>query len=288
MTDRLAGLISLKAGILEEAGIDQARVEIELILCHLMKIDRLHLYLDGPSLLTGSIQSRLDEIVKQRATHYPLQYILEEAWFYGRKFHVSPAVMVPTPETEVLCETTIGFVHEKSLPKPRILDLGVGSGVIAVTLAKELGDCVILAVDCSQEALAIAKRNATDLGTVDTIEFRQSDFFSAIAANEKFDLILSNPPYISEKEYETLPPEVLADPKTALLAGKDGLDAIRVIVREAPKYLAPGGRIIFEIGYRQAKLVADLTEADDRYQSIVIIKDLNDIDRVVILSCDKR
>jgi len=98
---------------------------------------------------------------------------------------------------------------------------------------------------------------------------------------------LSNPPYVSEKEYQALPPEVLADPKSALLAGEDGLDAIRIILCEAPNYLAKGGRIMFEIGYNQGTAVADLTESDERYQSIVIIKDLNDIDRVVILSCDR-
>ena len=287
MTDQLARFISDKAGILAKVGIDRAKAEIELILCHLLEVDRLHLYLDGSALLTDTVIVRLDEIVKRRATRYPLQYILEETWFYGRKFYVSPAVMVPAPETEVLCETAIGFVREKKVAKPRILDLGVGSGVIAVTLAMELDDCSIVAVDISREVIQVARRNADELGTADKIVFRQSDFFSSISEGEKFDLILSNPPYVSEKEYQALPPEVLADPKSALLAGEDGLDAIRIILREAPNHLAKGGRIMFEIGYNQGTAVADLTESDERYQSIVIIKDLNDIDRVVVLSCDR-
>ncbi len=287
MTDQLARFISDKAGILAEAGIDRAKAEIELILCYLLEVDRLHLYLNGSALLTDTVIARLDEIIKRRATRYPLQYILEEAWFYGRKFYVSPAVMVPAPETEVLCETAIGFVREKKMAKPRILDLGVGSGVIAVTLAIELGDCSIVAVDISREVIQVARRNADEFGAADKIEFRQSDFFSSISEGEKFDLILSNPPYVSEKEYQVLPPEVLTDPKGALLAGEDGLDAIRIILREAPNHLAKGGRIMFEIGYHQGAAVADLTESDERYQSIVIIKDLNDIDRVVILSCDR-
>ncbi len=287
MTDKLARFISNKAGILAEAGIDRAKAEIELILCHLLEVDRLHLYLDGSALLTDAVIARLDEIIKRRVTRYPLQYILEEAWFYGRKFYVSPAVMVPAPETEVLCETAIGFVREKKVAKPCILDLGVGSGVIAVTLARELDDCSIIAVDISREVIFVARRNADELGAADKIKFRRSDFFSSISEGEKFDLILSNPPYVSEKEYQALPPEVLADPKSALLAGKDGLDAIRIILREAPNYLAKGGRIMFEIGYNQGATVANLTESDERYQSIVIIKDLNDIDRVIILSCDR-
>lgn len=291
MIENLPRFISRKAKILKEAGIDQAKAEVETILCHLLVTDRLRLYLDGPRLLTDSMLVRLDKIIQHRITRYPLQYILEEAWFYGRKFYVCPAVMVPAPETEVLCETAIDFVREKKVavpckpPKPRILDLGVGSGVIAVTLAKELEDCAVLAVDILPEAMEVARRNAADLGVIDKIEFRQSDFFSSISKDEKFDLILSNPPYVSKKEYETLPPEILADPKISLLAGEDGLDAIKVILRDVPNYLANGGRIMFEIGYRQAGAVAKLTEGDNRYQSIVIIKDLNDIDRVVILSC---
>lgn len=287
MTDQLARFISRKAGILAETGIDRAKAEVELILCHLLEVDRLHLYLDGSALLTDAVIARFDEIIKRRTTRYPLQYILEEAWFYDRKFYVSPAVMVPAPETEVLCETAIGFVREKKVAKPRLLDLGVGSGVIAVTLAMELDNCSIVVVDISREVIQVARRNADELGVADRIEFRRSDFFSSISEGEKFDLILSNPPYVSEKEYQVLPPEVLADPKSALLAGEDGLDAIRVILRQAPSYLAKGGRIIFEIGYHQGAAVADLTESDERYQSIVIIKDLNDIDRVVILSCDR-
>jgi release factor glutamine methyltransferase len=282
----LPSLITGKAKALHEAGIDQAEAEVEIILCHLLQTDRLHLYLDGHRLLNDSTLTKLDGIIQKRATRYPLQYILGEAWFYGRRFYVSPDVMVPAPETEVLCETAVGFVRERKITKPRILDLGVGSGVIAVTMVRELQDCSVLAVDISLPAIEVAKKNAENLGVNNNVQFRCSDFFNSITSEETFDLILSNPPYISEKEYETLPPEVLADPKIALFAGKEGLDAIEIILRDAPNYLVPGGRIMFEIGYRQAEAVTRLTEKDRRYTSIVIIKDLNDIDRVVILSCD--
>jgi len=285
--EKLPRFISRQAKSLEEAGIDQAKAEVEIILCHLLDLDRLHLYLDGNRLLTDSLVAQFDKILQRRVTRYPLQYILKEAWFYGRKFYVCPAVMVPTPETELLCETAIGFVRQKNVTKPQVLDLGVGSGVIAVTMAKELEDCSVLAIEISVEAIEVAKRNAADLGAADKIEFRQSDFFSSISEDNMFDLILSNPPYVSKKEYETLPPEVLADPQIALLAGDEGLDAIKTILHDAPNYLAKGGRIMFEIGYGQAEAVAALTEGGKRYQSIVIIKDLNDIDRVVILSCDE-
>jgi release factor glutamine methyltransferase len=285
--DRLAGLITEKSYILERAGIDDARVEIELILCHLLEVDRLGLYLDGPSRIDRAILRRLDEIIERRATRYPLQYVLGESWFYGRKFFVSQAVMVPTPETEILCETALGYCRHRNYRKPRLLELGTGSGVIAVTMACELEDCDIVALEISPEAIEVALRNARSLGADDKIAFRQSEYFSAVLEGERFDLILSNPPYIANEDYGTLPPEVLADPKQALLAGTDGMDVINVILQEAPPFLAESGRIMFEIGFNQAGTVERQTEADMRYTSLTLTKDLNDIDRVVVLACEK-
>ncbi len=281
----LPKFIADRAAILEKAGIESAAAEVEWILCHVLDLDRLNLYLHGAELLTSERINRVDAIIERRTTRYPLQYILEESWFYGRKFFVSPAVMAPTPETELLCEQGIQFLKKRDIACPRILDIGVGSGVIAVTMALEAPTCHVVAVDISPDALAVARRNGTQLCRGFRIEFRQSNFFEAMRDTERFDLIMSNPPYIAEPDYAGLMPEVLADPKIAMTAGKDGLDAIRVIVANAPKYLAPQGRIMFEIGYGQAERVAQLTEQDSRYDSINIIRDLNDIDRIVILSC---
>jgi len=283
---KLPLLIARNSQKLEEAGIDQGLAEVEIILCNILNVERLELYLNGDKLINDDHLKKLDEIVTKRATRYPLQFILEEAWFYGRSFFVSPAVMVPTPETEILCETAMGFIRSRNLSKPRILDVGVGSGVISVTLANELSECSIVSLDISEKAIAVAKKNADNLGGKEKIEFRQSDFFSALNPDEKFDLILSNPPYISHEEYKDLPPEVLADPKISLVADNDGLGAIESLVKEAPNFLNKDGRLMFEIGYNQAERVSNLTENDPRYQSIVQIKDLNDIDRVVILACD--
>jgi len=282
----LPQLIAQKGKLLENAGIERGKGEIETILCSLLQINRLELYLHGERLINQSVLTKLDDIINKRLTRYPLQLILREAWFYGRKFYVSPEVMVPTPETEILCETAMGFIKKKKYDQPKILDLGVGSGVISITLAKELKDCFISAVDISSAALKIAQKNAHNLNAEDKIKFLQSDYFQNIPSGETFDLILANPPYISDEEYEHLPPEVLADPKISLTAGPEGLDNIKTIVHDAPDYLSPGGRLMFEIGYNQAEKVAQLTEADNRYRAIVIIKDLNDIDRVVILSCE--
>ena len=286
LPNKLPLLIARQSQKLEDAGIDQGLAEVEIILCYILNVERLQLYLDGDKLLNDDHLKKLDEIVEKRATRYPLQYILEESWFYGRSFFVSPAVMVPTPETEILCESAMGFVRYKKLTKPKILDIGVGSGVISVTLANELADCSITSLDISEKAIKIAKNNADKLGGKEKIEFRQSDFFSALKPDEKFDLILSNPPYISHEEYKTLPPEVLADPKISLVASNNGLGAIETLVKEAPNFLGKEGLLMFEIGYNQAERVSKLTKKDPRYKSIVQIKDLNDIDRVVILACE--
>lgn len=283
--ENLSKFISQKAALLEKAGIDQAKAEIELILCHLLEVDRLKMYLDGAKLLSDTVIARFDKILEKRLTRYPLQYILGEAWFYGRKFFVSEAVMVPTPETELLCELAINFIRQRSLACPRILDIGVGSGVIAVTLVSELEKATVLAVDISETALEVAQYNTTSLGGLDRIEFRLSNMFEAVGKDEKFDLIVSNPPYITEEDYKILPPEVLADPKIALVAGEKGLDVIEEILRQAPDYLNDNGRLMFEIGYNQALWVVELTEKDKRYRSIDIVKDLNRVDRVIILSC---
>ena len=287
MIQSLPKFISEKAKTLEEIGIDQGQAEVEIILCSILNIERLKLYLDGPELLTEDILTKFENILKRRATRYPLQYILEEAWFYGRKFFVSPSVMVPTPETEMLCESAIRFINLKKLNKPRLLDIGVGSGVISVTMANEIKDATVLSMDISEQALEVAQKNAKDLGSNGRIEFRVSNLFDNLKDNEKFDLILSNPPYISDDEYIDLPPEVLADPKVSLTSGDEGLDAIKEIICTAPIYLKPGGRIMFEIGYNQAERVQEITAEDSRYKSIVILRDLNDIDRVVILSCQE-
>lgn len=272
---------------LEDVGIERGKGEIEIILCYLLDCDRLDLYLHGEQRFNQEHFKQFNEILNKRLTRYPLQYILKESWFYGRRFKVSPAVMVPTPETELLCESAIKFIESRNLKQPKIVDLGVGSGVIAITLAKELEYCSILGLDISEEALEIARENALSLIATDKIEFLQSDYFENVPMEAKFDLIIANPPYISEDEYKELPPEVLADPKISLTSGEEGLDAIKKIVQDSPVHLDKGGKLMFEIGYNQADQVSEITSNDKRYKSIVILKDLNDIDRVVILSCDK-
>jgi release factor glutamine methyltransferase len=286
MIDNLPLFVKEQSERLTKVGIDQGTFEIVMILTYLLKIDRLRLYLDGRAMIDQQVIDDFEQVMRRRLKREPLQYILGESWFYGRRFTVTPVVMVPTPETEMLCETALGFIRKNKIKNPKIVDIGVGSGVIAITMAAELPEARLLALDLSGDAIEIAKKNAVANEVEKRIEFRQSDSLTAVTADEKFDLILSNPPYIKESDYDTLLPEVKADPKLAMTSGEEGLDIIKKIIKYAPDYLAPCGRLMFEIGYDQSEKVIKLTEQDNRYTSFLLVKDLNDIDRVVVLGCD--
>lgn len=282
----LNALIATAAKKLELAGIDTGAVEAELVLCDLLDFDRLHLYLHGPSVINDQILSRFHAIIDRRTTRYPLQYILGSAWFYGRRFMVNEAVMVPCPETEQLLESVLRLAcHCRSNPV-RILDIGVGSGVVAVSAKLENEELDITAVDISAAALDVARANAERYELDGQIQFLESNLFSALDKNERFDIIASNPPYIAVGAYETLPPEVKADPVTALLAGEKGLDIIIRLVHQAPDFLNRPGFLIFEIGHDQSQAVFNLIERDGRYAEFSLVKDLADIDRIVVCKVD--
>ncbi|MCH9030667.1 MAG: peptide chain release factor N(5)-glutamine methyltransferase [candidate division Zixibacteria bacterium] len=280
---RINKLISTAGSRLKTVGIKAGDAEAEIVLCYLLAIDRLKLFLDGADLLTLDLEKRFWEIVTRRETRYPLQYILGEAWFYGRRFEVNENVMVPTPETELLCEVALRFIRFREIKAPRILDIGTGSGVVCATMVLECPGAQITALDISGEALEVARSNSKALGA-ENIKFLESDLFGTLDKNSRFDLILSNPPYIAEYEYDVLPPEVLADPKISLISGAEGLDIIERLISDSPDYLAPEGKLIFEIGYNQTEAINILIDANVRYRSSVLMRDLNDIDRVVILS----
>jgi release factor glutamine methyltransferase len=287
-TINLNSILKEAAERLCKVGIDAGEAEAEIILCHLLLTERLEMYLEGAGKITEDTLAKFEEIIKRRETRYPLQFILGEQYFYGRRFFVNEAVMIPTPETELLCENAVRYLSALSSDHPALsdiaaLDIGTGAGVIAVTVALEAPQCNMTALDISAEALEVARKNADDLG-VDKIEFRESDLFSAVLDSEKFDLILSNPPYIADGEYEGLPPEVKADPRIALTSGDRGLDIIEKLIDQAPMYLKAGGKFMFEIGYDQAEWIAEIIDRDERYRSHVLFKDLNDIDRMFILS----
>jgi release factor glutamine methyltransferase len=239
--------------------------------------------------------------VARRAAGEPPQYITGRTEFMGLDIKVTPATLIPRPETEQLVEEVVELVTGKGNggAEVRILDLCTGSGCIAVAVADGLLLATITATDLSEEALEVAKENAEHNGVAERIEFLQGDLFKALErdastghssgfssgfnSNDYFDFILSNPPYIASGELNDLQPEVAEhEPRSALDGGPDGLDAIRRIVKEAPKYLKPGGRLIMEIGFGEAEAVKELLKSSGRYADFEIKEDLNGIERMVV------
>lgn len=258
MTESWTVLKVLKwtSGYLAERGIDSGRLDAELLLADLLQLDRVGLYLNFDRPLDAEELGRFRERVGRRARREPLQYILGRTEFWSLPFRVSPAVLVPRPDTEVLVEEALS----RAAPAARILDVGTGSGAIAVALAHELQEARVTAVDISAEALAVAGQNARDNSVEERIILVRADL-QALPEGE-FDLVVANPPYIAEGELAELMPEVRDyEPQLALAGGTDGLDAYRALARQAPGLLAAGGWLLVEIGAGQAVAVRELLAA---------------------------
>ncbi|MCK5127819.1 MAG: peptide chain release factor N(5)-glutamine methyltransferase [candidate division Zixibacteria bacterium] len=267
---------------LKAVGIDAGKAEAEIILCDLLDVERLELYLNGPSLLDDNIVKSYYEIIEKRLTRYPLQYILGSAWFYGRKFLVDENVMVPCPETELLLESVLRTARLSKSSPVRLLDIGTGSGVVSASSKLENPELDVTASDISTEALKVAQSNARQFGVEENIKWIQSDLFDNIDPNSRFDIIASNPPYIADDTYDTLPPEVKADPTLSLLGGNKGMEIIERLLKQAPDFLNRPGTLIFEIGYDQAEIIFDLVDNNSSYSKCMLLKDLANIDRIVI------
>lgn len=246
--------LRLAAARLEQAGVPDADVDAAYLLASVLKEDTLAMRINGHRELAAPQQAAFDALCDRRAAREPLQYILGETEFMGLTFHVEPGVLIPRADTEILVEKAL----ECMKPGAQVLDIGTGSGAIAVSLAKLGRQAQVTAVDVSDRALEIARRNAERNGAA--VEFVKSDCFSALKG-QKYDMIVSNPPYISEDEMRGLMPEVTREPELALFGGADGLDFYRRISREAPEYLNEGGCLLFEIGWLQKDAVSALVKA---------------------------
>lgn len=236
---------------LEQADVPDADVDASYLLASVLKEDTLAMRINGHRALTEEQEKAFDALCDRRAAREPLQYILGETEFMGLTFHVEPGVLIPRADTETLVEKALKVMP----PNARVLDIGTGSGAIAVSLAR-LGQAArVTAVDVSDKALEIARKNAENNGA--DVEFVKSDCFSALQGR-KYDMIVSNPPYISDEEMQTLMPEVRQEPELALFGGGDGLDFYRRISREALEHLNEGGFLLFEIGWLQKDAVSAL------------------------------
>ncbi len=239
---------------LADAGVPNAAHDASLLLAHVLHEDALMLRVRGERALTAQEQAAFDALVDRRAAREPLQYIVGETGFMGLTFAVRSGVLIPRPDTEILCEEAL----RRLAPGMRVLDIGTGSGALAVSIARHAPGCDVTAVDVSETALAVARENAQRNGA--TVRFEKSDCFQALSG-ETFDLIVSNPPYIDGEEMAQLMPEVRFEPELALSGGGDGLDFYRRISREAGAHLSEGGALLFEIGWKQKDAVSALLSA---------------------------
>ena len=280
-------LINWTADYLKDKGLDNGRLIVERLLAHTLQVDRVHLYLKFDRPLDSEELSAFKAKLKRRLSHEPLQYIVGEAEFMSLPFHVSPGVLIPRPETEVLVEACLKLCRQEFGQPDRIdiLDIGTGSGNIAIALAKNLNCAYITAIDSSAEAIKVARENAALNDVSDKIEFVHSPIeeFSLAEHGHCFDVVVSNPPYVTKSEYASLPPEIRDyEPEEALLAGEDGLDIYRKISVILRQLLKPNDAAFFEIGAHQGQSVQTLF-AKEKFAHSEIIKDLAGLDRVLML-----
>lgn len=270
----MTGNEALRAAIprLQAAGIPDAPRDARALLCHAAGIapDRLTLHLSDP--LTPEAEAAFDTAITRRANREPVSHITGTRLFWGRSFRVTPDTLDPRPETEILVETALAE------PFLKVLDLGTGTGCILLSCLASMPMAQGTGTDIHPATLTVAEDNARALNLSSRARFLFSDWFTAVPG--RFDLILSNPPYIAEEEMASLSPEVLREPRRALTPGGDGLDAYRAIATGAPARLMPGGRLIVEIGPTQGTAVATLFAAQG-LTDIRILPDLDGRDRVV-------
>jgi release factor glutamine methyltransferase len=241
-------------------GVESSRLNAELLIGHALGLKRMQLYLQFERLLTEPELEKIRPLVRRRAQREPLQYIMGETEWSGLKLKTDKRALIPRPETELLVEFAVKVVTQ---PPARILDLGTGSGALALALAKAFPEAKVTAVDASEEALALAQENAAALGLNERVEFIRSDWFTAVPKDARFGLIVSNPPYLTESEVAEAEPEVrLFEPVKALMSAEQGCADLRRIIAEAPTFIEAGGVLALETGIAQhAELLAACTQA---------------------------
>jgi release factor glutamine methyltransferase len=274
----LAAALESASRFLAERGVDNPRLDAELLLADVLGVARNRLYVDRGRVLGGAESTRFDEKVRRRGEREPLQRIRGMEEFFSREFEVDAGVLIPRPETETLVEAAL--TRARKVAAPRILDVGTGSGAIAITLALELPNARVFATDVSAAAIDAGLANARHLGA--EVGFRQGDLLSSFAG-ERFDLVVSNPPYVRSGEIATLAPEVRDhEPRTALDGGVDGLRIYRALADSIGGALERGGGLVVEIGLGQAAAVGAVFAASG-YRVARIDRDLAGIERVLTI-----
>jgi len=264
--------------------VDSPRLSAELLLCHVLAITRIQLYTQFDKVVPQRQLDSLRDLVRRAGLHEPVAYLTGRTEFYSLELDITPDCMIPRPETELLVQRAIEFLRKRDGVQ-FVCDLCTGSGCIAVAVAKNFSDARVITTDISAGALEVAARNIDKHQLYERIELLQGDLFEPLVEQldvTEFDLIVCNPPYVSTAEYDTLAQNIKDyEPRSALLAGTNGLDVYRRLIEKVNSFLKPGAALILEIGYAQGPAVRELLEQTGAFAEIKIEKDPNDNDRVV-------
>jgi release factor glutamine methyltransferase len=272
------------AQVLRQAGLENSRLDAEVLLRHVLNMEKEQLCVNGDAPISAGQEAEFRGLLLRRSRREPVAYITGHKEFWSVDFFVTPAVLIPRPETELLVEVALQYARQLAIRSSvKVLDIGTGSGAISVCLAKEQAASQIFAVDISPVALDVARLNARRHGVADRIRFLAGDLFAPVKPlPETFDLIVSNPPYIRSGELSLLAPEIREwEPTVALDGGPDGLDTYRRIIEEGHSYLTTGGSIVLEIGADMASAVADLFSRSGCYGPAFVYQDYAGKDRVI-------
>ena len=275
----IAAQLKLATEKLKAAEVDSPRLDAEVLLAYVLHCRRLALYVKLKKVLTAEQITRYQNLIKRRLERIPVAYLTGHKEFMGLNFAVTPDVLIPRPDTEVLAQGVIENLY-KFNRKIKIADLGTGSGAICVSILKFAENVTAAAVDISKKALDIAHFNAEKFNVDDKITFYEGNLFEPLAG-QTFEVIVSNPPYVSTADFKNLQPEIENEPEIALEGGADGLDFYRKIVEAAPKFLSDDGFLAMELGFKQSPAVKKLIEDNGNFKQIEIWKDLAGIERVI-------
>lgn len=278
---KIEELLRYGKGKLEKQKVEDASIISRILMQYVLKIDRNKLIINKNDNVDINKENEYKEYIEEIIKGKPVQYITNNQEFMRLNFYVDENVLIPQPDTEILVEEVIKSIDIKE--NIEILDMCTGSGCIGISLAKNIENTKVTLVDISKEAIEIAKKNAIQNGVENKVTFIQSDMFENVKG--KFDIIVSNPPYIKTDIIQTLDKQVQNEPHIALDGGEDGLDFYKILINEAHKYLKKDGKIFLEIGYDQKQEVESLAKQSKHYKKIETIKDLSQNDRVIILEC---
>jgi release factor glutamine methyltransferase len=266
--------------LLKREGLSMPRLDAEVLLCHAIGEDKNYLYKRPEKLLNAGEMDLFQALVERRRGREPVAYIVGKKEFWSLDLEVKRGVLIPRPDTEAVVEETLRICHELNSVEMKILDVGTGSGAIAIALASQLEDSMIVAVDSSMEALRIARRNAEKYETGERIRFLCGNLLKPLSG--KFDIVVSNPPYVSEAEFEGLPDEIRKfEPKGALVSGRDGTECLRELIGDAKCLLESGGWLVMEMGWGQAEAIEKIIRNDGSYGDVLFHRDLGGRKRVV-------